>query len=160
MILTRTTQVALGATGVLAALSAAAPQTAQAATLDAPLTQTLAAHPKTGLTSVIARTSGPLTLAQQRTLTALGANITRHLSLIHSVALTVPRRNLSRLAALSFVAHLSYDGQIKKCDEFTVGSSGAGTAYTQYGLDGTGVTVAVVDSGVDHHKDLNSVIAD
>ena len=153
--ITRTTQVALGAAGVLAALGAAAPQTARAATLDAPLTRTLAAHPKTGLTSVIARTRGPLTPAQQGTLTALGADVTRHLSIIGSLELRIPVKNLSKLAALPFVTRLSYDGQIKKCDEFTVAGSGAGTAYRQYGLTGQGVTVAVIDSGINLSADLS-----
>ena len=122
-------------------------KTIQAKT-DQALGRTLSAARQTGWTAAIVKTTGPITAAQQATLTNLGADITRHLPIIQSVSLRVPTHNLERLAALPFVSHLSYDGQVKKCDEFTVGSSGAGTAYQQYGLDGTGITVAVVDSGI------------
>ncbi len=141
-----------GAALVAGVAAQAAPDTSKT---DRPLGQILASHRTSGFSSVIARTHGPLTPVQQAQLTALGADVTARLPIIHSLALRLPTRNLGRLAALPFVTHLSSDGVIKKCDEFTAGSSGADTAYTSYGLDGTGIGVAVVDSGVHVTPDLD-----
>ncbi len=138
---------ALSLTGLLAGGTAHA-DNPLAGKADSVLAPKLLAHALRGSEPVILKTGGALTAAQEAQLRALGADITRHLSFINSVAATVPARNLAKVAALPFVTHLSSDGKVKKCDEFTVGSSGAGTAYTQYGLDGTGIGVAVVDSGV------------
>ena len=104
-----------------------------------------AAH---GRASVIVQMSGEWTPARRAQLAALGADVYRRLPLIHAAALRLPARSLGRLAALPFVTHLSSDGPVQKCDEFTVSSSGAGYTCTSTSLDGSGVTVAVVDSGV------------
>jgi|GEM_PF-2998045 len=128
---------------------------------DAQIGQRMTAKSAHGSCAVIARIDGTLSPAQQKRLAALGADITRHLGFIHSVALALPTRNLGKLAALPFVSHLSYDGEVKKCDAFTDGASGAYTAYNTYGLDGTGINVAVVDSGISHSSpDLQKQIYD
>ena len=125
------------------------------ATADAFLTPKMHSGTTRGSASVILRIKDSLSTAQETQLQSLGVDITRHLNLIGSVAATVPGRSLARVAALPFVTHLSADGTVRKCDEFTVGASGAGVAYQQYGLTGAGVTVAVVDSGVEcSHWDL------
>ncbi len=143
VVLTSTAAALLG----LVPLAAAAAQV-HTAKADAKVGQMLSAKPTHGNCAVIAKIDGGLSQAQQKELAGLGADITRHLGFIHSVALTLPAHNLSRLAALPFITHLSYDGTIRKCDAFTVGSSGAGYAYQQYGLTGAGVGVAVLDSGI------------
>ncbi len=150
---------------ILAALSlglVSALLTGPAAQADAPAAKAdtarlLAAGPTAARAPVIVKLApGGLTPARQAALARLGAGVTRHLGFIGSVAVTVPDRNLDRLAALPFVSHLSVDGQVHKCDEFTVAASGAGAAYQQYGLTGQGVTVAVVDSGVRSNADLRT----
>ena len=116
-----------------------------------------AAPPAAATTSVILKLAGGgLTPARQAALEKLGADVTRHLAFIGSVAVTVPSRTLAQVAALPFVTHLSADGAVKKCDEFTCASSGADTAFQKYGLNGQGVTVAVVDSGIVPSPDLTS----
>ncbi len=141
---------------------------------DAPLAQALAAKAQTGWVSVIFKTAAPLTAAQEAQMTALGASIVRRLPIIQSVTVRLPERNLAKLAALPFAAHLSLDGVVKKSDEFTVGSSEASQAYgtimtpgkkgatlTQtYQLTGSGVTVAVLDSGITPVADLSSQSGD
>ena len=125
------------------------------ATTDQALTRTLAQKPTSGWSSVIVKVSGDLTPVQEAQMTALGADITGRLSIIHSVALRVPTRNLHKLASLPFVTHLSSDGSVLKCDDFTDASSGAYTAFQEYGLTGKGITVAVVDSGIHQTDDMN-----
>ena len=98
--------------------------------------------------AVILKIAGPLTPARQAALDRLGAHITARFDFIGSVAADVPGDALGRVAALPFVTHVSQDGVVKKCDEFTVGDTGADAVFANYGLDGTGVTVAVIDSGV------------
>ena len=137
----------LGATPLLA--DGGSTPAAGAPKADAQVGRILAAKPAHGTCAVIAKVSGGLSSAQQAQLAGLGADITRHLGFIHSVALTLPASNLDKLAKLAFITHISYDGMIKKCDAFTDASSGAASARQQYSLSGHGVTVAVVDSGVE-----------
>lgn len=138
-----------GAAAILASvpLGAGAEAAAQAPKADAAIAQMLSAKAVPGSCAVIARLDGDLTPARQARLAALGADVTRHLGFIHSAALTLPRRSLAKLAALPFVTHLSYDGEVKKSDAFTDASSGAAYVRQQYGLTGQGVGVAVIDSG-------------
>lgn len=141
------------------------------ATADAAITHALAAHAQTGWVGVIVRTSAPLTASEEAQMTALGADIVRRLPIIRSVAVRVPQQRLAQLARLPFASHLSYDGVVKKTDEFTVGSSEANLAYMttsnwtgrgrqSYRLTGAGVTVAVLDSGITPVADLSSIRGD
>jgi serine protease AprX len=103
---------------------------------------------RSGKYSVIAKTTRPLTRNDKRAIAKLGGHVYRDLSLIDSVAIELPANKLSRLANLPFVAHLSEDLGVEKHDAFTVNDSLASTAWTQYGVSGSGVGVAVLDSGV------------
>jgi len=78
----------------------------------------------------------------------LGACADRPLPLISADTLRLPSSNLARLAALPFVKRLSADLTCRKSDEYTVGATGADVAFAQGGLTGAGVTVAVLDSGL------------
>ena len=154
-----------------AAPTAGAPTTTKT---DLFVARTLAARPTSGWSSVILKTTGALTPAQEARLRALGGDITRRLPLISSVAVRVPSRRLNKVAALPFVAHVSLDSLVQKSDDnsgddsdnnsasavannygFTTTSSEDDVAYWQYGLTGRGVTVAVMDSGIAPVADLN-----
>jgi serine protease AprX len=143
----------------LPAFLGTSPSACQAETLsgkaDSLLVSEMTAAAPSGWSSVILRLDGAMTPEHQAQLQVLGADVYRHLPIIQSVAVRVPTRNLSRLAGLTFVKHLSADANVKKNDVFTVASSYAGTAYQQYGLTGSGVTVAVLDSGIASQSDLN-----
>ncbi len=122
------------ATGLLLASQASsadtAPKNASPKT-DAALTRALTDKAAAGWISVIAHLDGPLTDTRQKQLAALKADVTRRLPIIQAVTLQLPRRNLTHLAALPFVTHLSYNGLVRKCDEFTVGHTGADVAAAQ-----------------------------
>ncbi len=103
---------------------------------------------------VIVTLDGAPDAARISSLRALGADPYRSLPLIHAVAARVPARSLPALRRLPCVRQVSPDLVTHKCDEFTVGSSGADVAMQQFGVTGTGVGIAVVDSGVHPHRDL------
>jgi hypothetical protein len=92
--------------------------------------------------------------AASRDLKAMGASVYRALPFIDSAAVSVPNKHVERLAALPWVRRLSTDIEVEKTDDFTVGSSGADVAFSQYSLTGQNVGVAVVDSGINHVDDL------
>ena len=142
-------------TGATALAAPAAPAKA-----DLPLTRTLAARPATGWSSVILKTNAALTPAQAAQIAALGGDVTRRLPIISSLAVRVPSRNLAKLGGLPFVSHLSLDGTVVKDDAFTVASSGDMTNFQQSCYTGSGVTVAVLDSGVTPLPDLSSQFND
>ena len=143
----------LGLTGALLPGGAARADTLSAKA-DAFLAPSLAAKHATGWSAVILKLDGDLNPAREAQLKALGADVTRRLPFLHCAAATVPTRNLRRVAALPFVTRLSSDMAVKKCDDFTEGSSGGATAYQQYGLTGQGVITVVIDSGVAASPDL------
>ncbi len=122
------------------------------------------ARPDTrGWTSVIVQIApGANTQTVETATRQLGGDVTRHLTIIQSFALRVPTKNLAALAQTPGIAHISRDAQTKRHgDEFTVQHSGADTATASglqggYGLSGSGVTVAVLDSGIRPGKDFES----
>ena len=120
---------------------------------DQAVKQQLASARQKGWSAVIVRTDGAATPAQEAAIASLGGDIYRHLGIVNSLALRIPNKNLAKLAALPFVSRISADLEVKKTDEFTVAGSGARGAWS-YGFYGTGIGVAVVDSGVDNASDL------
>ena len=90
-------------------------------------------------------------------LRGLGCAVYCRLPLINSVAIRVPVARLKSLADMQSVARISEDVVTTKHDEFTVGSTGEDVAFQNGGLQGTGLTVAIIDSGINHHRDLRRV---
>ena len=100
--------------------------------------------------------------AVEKAIAQTGGDITRHLSIIQSVAVRVPTKNLNALAQTAGIAHISRDVATKRhADEFTVQHTGADIATASplsggYGLSGSGVTVAVLDSGIKDSADFKT----
>lgn len=85
----------------------------------------------------------------------LGGTVTSPLGIINGCAATVPNASLSTLAASDAVEHLALDRLIVGAMERTGPTVGATLVRQQLGLDGAGVGVAVIDSGVTPaHDDL------
>jgi len=108
---------------------------------------------QTGRVGVILKTAKPLGKEDEAKLGRLGVFVYRRLPIINSSAVSVPTKNLHKVLKLAFVERASQDLEVKKTDAFTVGSSGAATAWQQYGATGDGIGVAVLDSGI--HTDLD-----
>src|SRR5438067_5810890 len=77
----------------------------------------------------------------------------RHLN---SVALRLSPKALALMEVHPDVAYVSADRHVKRAADVAAPAVLADIAAQQYGLDGSGVGVAVIDSGVSDHVDLHS----
>jgi serine protease AprX len=107
----------------------------------------LVGHPR-GRLNVIIKFQAKPGQAQLQRLQAKGADIYRHLDLIEAVAANIPSKLLRALLDDPNVVRVSSDEAVQKTDAFTVGSSLAATAWTSYSDYGSGIGVAVLDTGV------------
>jgi serine protease AprX len=105
---------------------------------------------------VIVATRHPMTQKEELSLKGYGAFIYRHLPLIRSVAVRVPALRYPEFSRQPFISHLSPDAVVRKTDAFTISASGANTAWTQYGLSGKGIGIAVIDSGIRASADFDT----
>src|SRR5215471_8963807 len=90
-----------------------------------------------------------------------GAQVHRRFGKLSGYTASVAVGSLSRLASLPGVRSVSFDADVAATNDLnyvTVGADIVARAYSGFpgGLDGSGVTVAVVDSGVAAHPDLGS----
>lgn len=92
--------------------------------------------------------------AEWRRLSKEGVDGYRHLDLIDAVAASVPVKAMRRLLHDNLIRNISLDQEVRKSDAFTVGSSFAGVAWEQYGVSGSGVGVAVLDTGITNIADF------
>jgi serine protease AprX len=100
-------------------------------------------------------TSGSL-----KTMQLGGAAIRYQHHSIRAVTMTVPASMLAQLAKDPNVAYVTLDRQLSMTanpatEEYATAVE-AGVAASQYGFDGTGIGVAVIDSGIAAHPDLNN----
>jgi serine protease AprX len=107
-----------------------------------------------GKTQVIIALDGSFTSDKKNQLKKLGVEVGRELSLVKSVTVRLPNALLSKLADLPWVRHMSEDVTMNKSDEFTVKSSLADVAWSQFSGRGEGIAVAVLDSGIKQRPDL------
>jgi serine protease AprX len=113
----------------------------------------------TGRTSVIVRaTHRDAVSSIMSTAQLLGGRVLRRLPLIDGVVVDLPNAALPLLAGSGVVRHLSADRLVVGTMERTGATVGAVAARQEFGYDGTGVGVAVIDSGVSPwHDDLTSI---
>src|SRR5689334_18038240 len=85
----------------------------------------------------------------------LGATMKRQHGRIKAASFRMKRTQLEKLLANDpNVAYISLDRPVKGMMDYTAVTVGADIARS-YGFDGAGVGVAIVDSGVAPHQDLN-----
>jgi len=88
-----------------------------------------------------------------RRLQNLGGTVVAHLHSISADAVRLPARSLAALASDSEVAYIAPDRPVRGLLDLTAAAVNAAAAQN-YGLDGTGIGVAVIDSGITGHPDL------
>ena len=110
----------------------------------------------TGRSRVIVRAVSPSTVAGVIALIQqVGGTPGRQLSLINAVAAEVPNVSLAALASNVLVRRIALDRIVIGTDARTDATIGTAVARQQFGYDGSGVGVAVIDSGItDWHDDL------
>ena len=91
--------------------------------------------------------------ADHRDVVNRGGSFTRHLHLINGDVYTLPASALAALANNPRVAYISPDRKISGKLDLTTATVNAPVAW-QSNLDGSGIGVAVIDSGISSHPDL------
>jgi serine protease AprX len=76
-----------------------------------------------------------------------GGQLKRTLPLVNGVAVDLPNASLSALAASPLVSHIAIDRLVVGSMERTGATVGATTVRQELGYDGSGVGVAIIDSG-------------
>ncbi len=130
--------------GALSTLAPGAPPTGLSQDLSA---LELVSNPD-GLVDVIVTYSSASGPRQRARLEELGATHRRDLRLIHGIAARVPVNRRKYIAGSAEVVSISLDDEIRAATDIAVPSTTATLARQVYGLDGSGVRVAVLDSGI------------
>lgn len=112
------------------------------------------AHVSSGTSQVIVRAAGQLSSTAIR---SLGGVPVRTIASLGILVARVPDGSLHRLAANAAVISVSFDRPVQGTMERTSASVGAQWVRQELGLDGRGVGIALIDSGVTpSHDDLDS----
>jgi len=82
------------------------------------------------------------------------ARLHRHLGVVNGEAVDIPVKILDKLLAHPDVAYVTPDRKNKPMWDNAPPPVNAPQARSSYGVDGTGIGIAVVDSGVYAHEDL------
>lgn len=94
------------------------------------------------------------TAAQHAKVQGKGGVLKKNLDIIKGAHYTVPVEALERLADDPDVAYISPDRAVQGALDYTTTAVGAPIAWNIYGLDGSGVGVAVIDSGIHSSNDF------
>jgi serine protease AprX len=142
------------ACALVATAASAGAQTLTSGKLD-PLLQ-LRTSSLTGRSRVVVRAANASSLPMLTLLIQqLGGEAGRALPIIDAVAADVPNAALSVLAGNSLVRRVALDRVVRGSMERTSATSGATSVRHELGYDGSGIGVAVIDSGVTAwHDDL------
>src|ERR1022692_718602 len=108
-----------------------------------------------GLANVIVQFVSKPTAQHHKKVTSRGGSLTRDLSLIKASAYRMPVASIAELASDPDVVYVSLDRQVKGLVDLTTAATNA-TIAQSYGWDGTGIGIAVIDSGVAQHQDLTN----
>ena len=113
-----------------------------------------------GMVTVIVQHRQMPTAAHLKTMQSRGATIKSKFPTIRAVTMRVPASMLAELAKDPNVTYITPDRQVRtttnpETEEFATAVE-ADAAASQYALDGTGVGVAVIDSGISCYSDLRN----
>jgi serine protease AprX len=115
----------------------------------------LAAADPHSVVTVIVQFAGPADDSQEATIRRLGGTPQAELPLIEGKLVSIPANALNGLANNPNVVYISPDRQVEATLDYANTTVNAEYAL-QYGWDGTGVGVAVIDSGILQENDLQS----
>jgi serine protease AprX len=109
------------------------------------------------MVQVIILTNGPVSFLLKLLIGTLGGTILREFKILYGLAVILPLGVLGTLALDLGVASITTDRPMKPLMDVTQAAVGADVAQNNYGLDGRGIGVAVIDSGINSDdEDLKS----
>src|SRR5215469_4863137 len=111
--------------------------------------------PKTGDAEVIVQFRTAPSFRHHSRVMRLGGSLHGVLGSVNAGVYHVPASAIAALAADDEVVHISPDHAVHGTLEYAEPTVNANIAF-QYGFDGTGVGVAVIDSGISNSDDLNA----
>jgi serine protease AprX len=155
--------VALAATGLAIfpatdTVLASAPDRPEEATLSPKALNALRKSGPDDELSVIVTTVGPAEETDEQEVSAHGGHVSRRYGNLDGYAASVPAGSLRHLARSRHVSRITLDQPVEASNDINYATVGADIAYGTYGLDGNGVTVAVLDSGIAEHPDITGRI--
>src|SRR5437867_2115560 len=113
-------------------------------------------HPSSGRVNVIVQLNGPLSLTLKTLILALGGEITDTFDSFDSIAVNLPVASLLQLVNLPGITYVSPDRPVVMMGHLssTTGADAVRTpSMLTSGLDGSGIGIAVLDSGIyNSHK--------
>ena len=111
--------------------------------------------PSGSTSDVIVQFASKPTTTMLNQVTAQGATLKQQLPLIKSAVYSIPQRAFLNVANLSTIKYMSPNRKVKKKLDFAEPAVNAMIAF-QSGWDGSGIGVAVIDSGIDSRPDLTN----
>ena len=144
----------------LTAVMAAVPQIAAAQTLSAAARAkmapvAIARSAVSGRSRVIVRLAEEPSSSSSLPVELLGGTVLKSLPLVNAQVIDLPNAALATLAADAKVTHISLDRRISGAMERTAATIGAAAVRADLGYDGSGIGIAVIDSGISAwHDDL------
>jgi len=88
----------------------------------------------------------------------LGAKIKYRYTIVNAVALEIPKENLVKLSKTPGVDMVYQDHEVKICLDSSTSVINASQTTAHYGLRGDGVTIAIIDTGIDaSHPSLDDM---
>src|ERR1700675_2536740 len=87
-----------------------------------------------------------------------GGSLRSELHLVRGAAYTIPASSIEALSTDPDVVYVSPDRTVKGSLDLTTQAVNANQVWQQFGLDGSGIGVAVIDSGIAAHDDLKERI--
>src|SRR5580698_7584952 len=114
-------------------------------------------HPRDMVDVIVQFTVTP-TAAHYQRMAARGAMVKTRLHTIKAAAFRLPVSALAKLEKDPDIAYVSPDRPVSLSNSYESFASAveADVAAQQYGLDGTGVGIAVIDSGIADHSDFHT----
>lgn len=102
---------------------------------------------------VVQAKSGSLTQLVSNLL-SLGLTVVSQAPLLNMLTVVVTPLQLNTVVNDPNVTYVSPNRPVRYMSDSAASASGAAAAAQQFGVDGHGVTVAVIDSGIDAHADV------
>lgn len=109
--------------------------------------------PASGTVNVIIQFNAPPTAAQHAMVMALGGTLNQTLTPVNGAAYTVSASSIAAIASDPSVNYISPDRQVASSLEFANPTVNANLAFAA-GYTGSGIAVALIDSGINSHSDL------